>query len=168
MSYYDGQVAYFDNQIRSNRQFIDEYNYQIKKIEDDIEDLRRIKNKVNNVDSAMTTAVDGTSSKISNLPALITNPFSFLKTNFFASFLDVLKGSEHTKAKRGIESANQKISNKIGELQREIERLRAEIGRCNSNVNFLTRQKGNYIADKEASEREAALKNACSTDSTKK
>ena len=168
MGYYDGQVAYFDNQIRSNRQLIDEYNHQIIKLEDDIEDLRRIKIKVDTVDSAMATAVSGTSSKISNLPSLITTPFSFLKTNFFAGFFDILNGSEHTKAKKGIESANTKIKNKISELQREIERLRYEIRKCNSNVNFLARQKGNYIAAKEAAEREAAAKAGSSMDSTKK
>ena len=168
MSYYDSQVAYFDRQISSNRQLIDDYNRQIKQVEDDVEDLQRIKIKVGTVDAAMATAVSGTSSKISNLPSLITNPFSFLKTSFFAGFIDAVNGSEHTKAKKGIENANTKIIKQISQLQSEIERLRSKIGMCNSNVNSFDRQKSNYIAAKEAAEREAAAKAASSMDSTKK
>ncbi len=180
MSYYDNQVAYYDNQIHTSNQRIVECNQKIKQLEDDVEDLYRVKAKVVNVDSAMTIAADGTSSKISNLPSLITNPFSVLKTTFFSGFLDVVKGSEHSKAKRGIENATTKIANKIKELQREIESLKTEIGRCNSNVSSLTRQKSNYIvaaekkaaelAAKEAADRAAteAAKNTNSSNSSKK
>lgn len=156
MSYYDSTVASYDNQICNNNQRIAECSQRIRQLEDDIEDLGRIKAKVGNVDNAITMAAEVTSSKISNFPLLITNPFSILKTNFFSSFLDVVKGSEHVKAKKGIESVTIKISNKISELQREIENLRLEIGRCNSNVSSLICKKSNYIAAAEATEQEIA------------
>lgn len=170
MSYYDSTVAYYDNQISGMNQRIAECNQKIKQLEDDIEDLGRVKNKVGHVDSTMTTAVDSTSRKISNLPSLITNPFSILKINFFVGFLDVVKGSEHSRAKKGIESAIAKIANKIRDLQKEIESLRSEIGRCNSNISSFARQRSNYISAKEAAEREAAVaaKKADSYNSAKK
>ena len=90
------------------------------------------------------------------------------KRGGIAGFIDAVNGSEHTKAKKGIENANTKIIKQISQLQSEIERLRSKIGMCNSNVNSFNRQKSNYIAAKEAAEREAAAKAASSMDSTKK
>lgn len=146
MSYYDSTVASYNNQIYSNNKRIDECIQRIRQLEDDIEDLQRVKTRVHGVDTAVTMATNGTAKKISNLPSAITNPFSVLKMNYFSSFLDVIKGNEHTRAQKGIESANAKINAQIGKLQREIESLRSEINRCNSNIRSLRWQRNNYIA----------------------
>lgn len=105
MSYYDSKVASYDYQILTNNQRISECNQRIRQLEDGIEELKKVKIKVVNVDSAVTTAVGSTSRMLNSFPALITNPFSFLKMSFFSNILDVINGSEHNKAKKGIESA---------------------------------------------------------------
>lgn len=169
MSYYDSTVASYDTQINNNNQRIIEYNQRIRQLEDDIEDLNKVKIRVVDLDSALTTATEKTSRRINNLPALIINPFSFLKMNYFANFLDVIQGNDHKKAKNGIENALFKIDFKIKELKREIEELRAEINRCNSNIGLLTRQKSDYITETTAPKQESTeIKQKAENETTEK
>ncbi len=149
MSYYDNTVASYDSQISSNNARIGECNARIRQLEDDIADLRHLRGRVTKVDDAVETAASNTSNKINNLPSVITNPFSFLKMNYFSSFLDVLKGSDRTKARNGISGAFSKIDAKIRELENEIQRMKDEIGRCNANISSLNQQKRNYISNME-------------------
>ena len=144
--YYDNTVASYDSQINSNQQRINECNNRIRELEDDIEELRRIKVKVIDVDNAVTIAVNNTSTKVTNLPSVIANPFSVLKLNYFSKILDVIQGIDRSNAKGGIDNATSKIDLKIREFQREIENLKYRITQCNSNINSLSRQKRNYIA----------------------
>ncbi len=153
MSYYDSTVASYNAQISNHNQTISECNVKIKKCEDDIEELRRLKAKMDGVDNAIDIAVAATSSKISNLPSLITNPFAFLKMNYFSSFLDLIKGSDHTKAKHGIGNAILKINNQIKESQNEINRLRFTITKCQVSIATLNQQKSSYISNKENQQR---------------
>ncbi len=149
MSYYDNTIEFYDGQIHDNNQRIGECYQRIRKIEDDIEELRRIKKKVQHVDYAVVSAVDSTEKKLNGFPSLIVNPLALLKTSYFSNLFDVVKGNGHTRAKAGIESAIQKINVKIHELQGEIENLKLEIGRCNSNINNINSQKNLYIAARE-------------------
>ncbi len=153
MSYYDSTVASYDTQINNHNQTISECYTKIKQCEDDIEELKRLKIKVDDVDSAVDTAVTATSNKIDNLPSVITNPFAFLKLNYFSTFLDTIRGSDHKRAKGGIESAVTKINNKIKELQNEIESLRSTITQCQNSITSLKQQKGSYITAKENEQR---------------
>ena len=146
MSYYDSTVASYDSQINSNNVRISECNARIKQLEDDIAELRILRGRVTKVDDAVETATGNTSNKINNLPSVITNPFSFLKLNYFSSFLDVLRGSERNKARNSISGAFTKIDAKIRELENEIQNMRNEINRCNSNISSLSQQKRNYIS----------------------
>lgn len=146
MGYYDGTVGWYDGQISNNRQTITNCNNQIKAYEDDIEELRRLKIRVGDVDTAVVSAANNSSDKVNKLPALITNPFSILKMNFFSSFLGVIKGPEHTRARNAVGNAVEKINSKISELEGKIGDLQGEISRCNGNINTLTTQRSNYIA----------------------
>ena len=62
MSYYDNTVASYDSQITNNYAQIDEYNSQIRQLEDDIEDLKQLNGRVKKVDEAVETATNNTSS----------------------------------------------------------------------------------------------------------
>lgn len=166
MSYYDSTVASYDNQVSSNHTRIAECSARIGQLEDDIAELRQLRGKVGKVDEAVETAASTTASKINKLPSVITNPFSVLKLSYFTSFLDVLKGSDRTRARNGISGAFAKIDAKVRELENEIQNLRNEIGRCNANILSLTQQKNNYISNmerkmaEEAAVREAAAQEA--------
>ena len=162
MGYYDSTVASYDSQITNNHARINECNARIRQLEDDISELKTLRGRVGKVDEAVETASSNTSNKINNLPAVITNPFSFLKLNYFSSFLDVLKGSERNKARNGISGAFTKIDAKIRDSQNEIERLRGEINQCNSNINSLSWQRNNYITntDRRLAEEAAARRAA--------
>lgn len=149
MSYYDSTVGSYDSQITNNHEKINECNARIKQLEDDISELKTLRGRVGKVDEAVETASSNTSNKINNLPEVITTPFSFLKMNYFSSFLDVLKGAERNKARNGISGAFDKIDAKIRDAQNEIERLHSEINQCNSNINSLSWQRNNYITNTE-------------------
>lgn len=146
MGYYDGTVGWYDTQISNNRQTITNCNNQIMALEDDIDDLRRLKTRVGDVDTAVVSAAKNSSDKVNKLPALIVNPFSILKMNFFSNFLGVIRGPEHDRARSSVGNAIDKIDAKIKELQGKIDDLQDEIRRCNGNINTLTTQRGNYIA----------------------
>lgn len=146
MSYYDSTVASYDSQIGSNNTTIDNCYDRIRQLEDDIDELKKLKIKVGDVDEAVANAVSNTSNKINRLPSVIVNPFSFLKLNYFSNFFDVLNGPEHKNAKNSIDNAVKKIDKQISNCQTEIENLRGEITRCNNNIRTLTTQKNNYIA----------------------
>ena len=90
MGYYDGTVGWYDGQISNNRQTITNCNNQIRAYEDDIEELRRLKIRVGDVDTAVVSAVKNSSDKVNKLPAFVTNPFSILKLNFFSKMVDVI------------------------------------------------------------------------------
>lgn len=150
MSYYDNTVASYDSRIANNYARIDEYNSRIKQLEDDIEELKQLLNRVKKVDESVETATSKSLTKINNLPTVINSPFSFLKTNFFSSFLDVLKGSpERIRSNTSLSSAVDKVRVKIRELEDEIQDLRDAINQCNSNIASLYRQKTSYISDME-------------------
>ena len=146
MGYYDGTVGWYDGQISNNRQTIINCNNQIMAFEDDIDELRRLKIRVGDVDSAVVAAAKNSSDKVNKLPALISNPFSILKMNFFSNFLGVIKGTEHNRARNSVGNAIEKIDTKIKELQGKIEDLQGQIRQCNGNINSLTTQRSNYIA----------------------
>lgn len=146
MGYYDGTVGWYDGQISNNRQIITNCNNQIMAFEDDIDELRRLKIRVGNVDSAVATAAKSSLDKVNKLPTFVSNPFSVLKMNFFSGFLGVIKGPEHDRARNSIESAIEKIDAKIRELQGKIEDLQGQIRQCNGNINSLTTRRSNYIA----------------------
>ena len=150
MSYYDSTVANYDRQISSNNNSISTYTNKIKSLEDDIDELKKLRIRVGDVDDAVVAAASASENKVNNLPGLIMNPLSVLKTTFFSSFLDVVKGPEHTKARKGVESAFGKIDAKIKELQGNIEDLQAEIKQCNNTVKSLTNKRRKYIEEQTA------------------
>lgn len=156
MGYYDGTVGWYDGQISNNRETITNCNNQIMAFEDDIDELRRLKIRVGDVDTAVVTAAKKSSDKVNKLPALISNPFSILKMNFFSNFLGVIKGPEHDRARKSVGSAIEKIDAKIKELQNKIEDLQGQIRQCNGNINSLTTQRNNYIAQATAPKPEPA------------
>lgn len=167
MGYYDGTVGWYDGQISNNRQTITNCNNQIRAYEDDIEELRRLKIRVDDVDTAVVSAAKNSSDKVNKLPALITNPFSILKMNFFSSFLGVIKGPEHTRARNAVGNAVEKINSKIKELEGKIGDLQDEIRRCNGNINSLTTQRSNYIAQATAPKTEPAPQQETEKEETK-
>lgn len=154
MSYYDSTVAYYDNQIWYNNQRISSCNRRIKQLEDDIEELKKAKAKVANVNGALARAADDTSRKIAKLPSLTCGFSSALNRNFFSGFLDAVNGSTRAKAQGGINNANSKIEVKIREMRREIDNLRNEIRSCKSNISSLSWQRENYILSVTRSESE--------------
>lgn len=148
MANYDSTIASYDNKINRNNQRINECNQIIRQLEDDIEELRRLRPKIINVENAVGAAARASAKKIAGLPAAIFNPLAVLKMNYFSGVLDAINGGERVKAQNAAENAKAKIDSKIRELQWEIENLRNEVRQCNSNINSLSRQKRIYISEK--------------------
>lgn len=152
MDYYDDKVGWYDGQISNNRRTIASCNKRIMVFEDDIDDLRRMRIRIENVDSAVVAAAIKSSDKVNKLPSVLSNPLSVLKIGFFSNFLGAIKGSEHNRARNSIGDAIEKVDKKINELQGEIEDLQGEIRRCNGNIDSLTTQKRNYITQSTATD----------------
>lgn len=148
MANYDSTIAFYDNKINRNNRRINECNQVIRRLEDDIEELRRLRPRIINVENAVATAANASAKKITRLPAAIFNPLAVLKMNYFTGVLDAINGGERVKAQNATENAKVKVDNKIRELQQEIENLRNEVRQCNSNINSLSRQKRIYISEK--------------------
>lgn len=154
MSYYDSTVGWYDSQISSKRQTIASFNSQIMALEDDIEDLRRLKIRVGDVESAVTAAAKSSSDRVGKLPELVLNPRAILRISFFSQFIYVIKGPEHTRAKNAVGSAIEKINVQIEEFQNRIDNMQDSIRECNEAISSIAKQRSNYIAKAEASKAE--------------
>lgn len=154
MNDFESEIASCDGRISNCYTEINDCETRIKTLENDIAELKQLKGKFEDVDSALETANNDTSSRIGNMPSSVINPLAILKVSFFSGFLEFLKGPESQKAKSGTGNAISKIEKKIRENEEEIQNLRDKIKRCGADITSLQEQKESMQL------RESALKAA--------
>lgn len=142
----------YNRQIIKNQQKITNSQQQIKKLEDDILQLKQLKNKFIILQNKIRDTANQTVGKVDSWDNLFGILHVKLNIGFFSNLLNVIKGSEYQSAYNGLLQTQQKIQTKIDALYREIEKNQAIIKTSRVNVEKLSDAKTIYLTQKAQTE----------------
>ena len=135
--------------IASNRQ-------KITSIEETIEDLNAALTRVDGVTDAVISASKKYGTQFSGSIGAIGWVKSLAKATFFGDIYDLVTGNRYHSAVNSMDTARERINQKIRELSGQIEQLEGDIRNSYSSIERLKAEKKR---DQERREQEAALSN---------
>lgn len=136
----DPRIEECEKKIRNNKYQIEKYERKIVDLKEEIEELKKIRSKIFNLQNEIDASVSKSESKVNNIVGMIFNAISVIKGTLFFSILDVIKGPQRTQADNGLASSLSKINKKIKEFEKEIENLSTQINQLTTD-NFILQTK---------------------------
>ena len=147
--------ADYNSKIEGNNQAITGLKNEIDKLEEEINALKKMKQKTLEIEEEMERIADSLYSKFDGDTTLFGSITSFLKQDVFSNILNALKGNEYKEATSGLVEMSEKIQSRIAEVEKEIETKEGSIRQLQSNNNGLQAQKKAYL-EAEAAKAETA------------
>ena len=134
-------MADFDGMISSQRAMIANLENEIGQLQEKITELESLTGQFAEFQNKVSGSASSTANRIGGWGSLIR---SVVKTTFFSDLLQVVRGSEYSRAISSLDSAQNKIVQKIEEFQREIQEKQASINNCYNTISTLQTQKAEY------------------------
>lgn len=129
----DPRIIDCQRKIKKNNAKIEADRQKISELNADIDDLKELRVKYVNFQNELDNSVSKSENQINNIVGFVFNFFSTVKSTFFSSLINVIKGPQLTVAKNSLESSIQKIDDQIYKNQNEIDDLQKEISSLIAN-----------------------------------
>lgn len=148
--------AEYDSKIAENRQAVTGYQQEIGRLEEEIRELKTFRTQLCEFQDVLHDTASRAESQINGITGLIGMAVSAVSQNFFSKILETVHGEEYTSADSGLTASQDRIDEKITELQNKIGQKQSAISTCNASVTSLQTEKEKYLAEKAAQETKAA------------
>ncbi len=149
--------AEYDSKIAENRQAVTGYQQEIGKLEEEIRELKSFRTELCNFQDVLHDTASRAESQINGITGLTGMVISAVSQNFFAKVLTAVRGEEYVSADSGLTASQDRIDEKITELQTKIGQKQSAISTCNASAASLETEKAQYLAEKAAEEAKAAV-----------
>lgn len=140
--------AEFDAQINSNKEAITGYQQDIRKLEEQINELNNMKRQMGGLQDILHDTANQAESKISGMTNLWGAVASVLNGKFFSNLLTAVKGAEYSTADSGLGTSLEIIQDKIDELRKLIDQKQTAIQSCSSKIGSIQNEKEDYLRQK--------------------
>ena len=148
--------AEYDSKIAENRQAVTGYQQEIGKLEEEIRELKTFRTELCNFQDVLHDTASRAEGQINGITGLVGMAVSAVSQNFFSKILQTVRGEEYVSADSGLTASQDRIDEKITELQNKIGQKQSAISTCNASVTSLETEKAQYLAEKAAEEAKAA------------
>lgn len=144
--------ADYDSKIAENRQAVTGYQQEIGKLEEEIQELKTFRTELGNFQGVLHDTASRAESQINGITGLTGMVMAAVSQNFFAKVLAAVRGEEYASADSGLTASQDRIDEKITELQNMIGQKQSAISACNAGITSLESGKAQYLAEKAAEE----------------
>ena len=112
--------AEYDSKIAENRQAVTGYQQEIGKLEEEIRELKTFRMELCNLQDVLHDTASRAESQINGITGLVGMAVSAVSQNFFSKILQTVRGEEYVSADSGLTASQDRIDEKIAELQSKI------------------------------------------------